>query len=138
MNLNEKKNYTNIILLFFCRSYEQGCHLLALFLWHALLIILLVILGRWNMFKSCQTPSCVSEENRKSLLQHQPISDIGCTFQTQCIKRVPPPAWIYINKSWSFIKFIKDSYLIKLKNVNKRVVHCRFQHFVFANICVDL
>lgn len=66
MNLNEKKN---IILLFFCRSCEQGCHLLALFLWHALLIILFVILGRWNMFKSCQTPSYVSEENRKSLLQ---------------------------------------------------------------------
>lgn len=133
-----KKNYTNIILLFFCRSYEQGCHLLALFLWHALLIILLVILGRWNMFKSCQTPSCVSEENRKSLLQLLGQQSADLWYRLHCVKRVPPPAWIYIYKSWSFIKFIKDSYLIKLKNVNKRVVHCRFHHFVFANICVVL
>lgn len=137
-----KKNYTNIILLFFCRSYEQGCHLLALFLWHALLIILLVILGRWNMFKSCQTPSCVSEENRKSLLQllGQQSADLWYRlhFSNTMYKTRASPAWIYINKSWSFIKFIKDPYLIKLKNVNKRVVHCRFQHFVFANICVDL
>lgn len=132
----------NIILLFFCRSCEQGCHLLALFLWHALLIILLVtwVVGTCsNRVKpplTCQKKTgnlCYSFS-----VSNQPISDIGCTFQTQCIKRVPPPAWIYIYKSWSFIKFIKDPYLIKLKNVNKRVVHCRFHHFVFANIRVVL